>query len=68
MMDKCPECGRVTVAYDPVRCELRCLWNECRHVEATGALEGADTEPAESREAAPRTRGGEREQGYALGG
>jgi len=30
-MQKCKRCGKVSVAYDPVRLEWRCLWNACRY-------------------------------------
>jgi len=37
-MDRCPDCKRVSLAYDPVRSEWRCLWYSCRYARlANGA-------------------------------
>ena len=33
---KCPKCGRISVVWDPVRLEFRCLWNDCRYKKPKG--------------------------------
>ena len=43
-MFKCPECGRILVAYDPFRAEWRCLWYGCRYILTDSDLESCQTE------------------------
>ena len=53
---KCKKCGSVSVAYDPVRAEWRCLWNSCRHVVAEKApANGTQRRERQSAGGAPKT-------------
>lgn len=35
-MDRCPQCHRFGVEFDPYTQVDRCLWNDCRWTELTG--------------------------------
>ena len=38
-MDRCPTCKRISLEWDPMRSEWRCLWYACRYVELRGERE-----------------------------
>ena len=39
MMENCPKCERISLEWDPMRSEWRCLWYACRFVELRGERE-----------------------------
>jgi hypothetical protein len=56
-MENCPKCKRLSLEYDPVRSEQRCLWRACGYVRlANSGFKGPAraTRAAEPGSASPR--------------
>jgi len=60
-MQKCKKCGKISVAYDPVRLEWRCLWNSCRYaVTEKAAANGEQKKTASETHSRLKSSGGGR--------